>query len=213
MRGPHVANKKRSGIHRDPSHLRPPVGQRLTGDRIPLYPTISRHIPVYPGSFFLFAGRVSGAVKPWTPGEQRLPKNIQTDTPYRGGNSVYLSVTQTAKGYSDHRWATYKQIKDMGGQVRTGEKATHVLFYKFDDEKKKAQEQPGTPTTEGQAEKEQMVVDEGACGEQKSWDAGLGGTKRDGCGTYPRCLLGFLWRRRPTGGSRPSHLRGRVAPL
>ena len=96
--------------------------------------------------------------KPWTPGERRLPKNIQTDKPYRGGNSVYLSVTQTAKGYSDHRWATYKQIKDMGGQVRKGEKATHVLFYKFDDEK--AQPQPGAPATpasaaEGQAEKDQ----------------------------------------------------------
>ena len=63
--------------------------------------------------------------KPWKPGEERLPKNIQTDKPYRGGNSIYLSVTQTAKGYSDNRWATYKQIKDMGGQVRKGEKATH----------------------------------------------------------------------------------------
>ena len=52
-------------------------------------------------------------------------------------------MTQTAKGYSDHRWATYKQIKDMGGQVRKGEKATHVLFYKFDDEKEKPQ--PGAP--------------------------------------------------------------------
>ena len=77
--------------------------------------------------------------KPWKPGEERLPKNIQTGKPYRGGNSVYLSVTQTAKGYSDHRWATYKQIKDMGGQVRKGEKATHVLFCKFDDEKEKPQ--------------------------------------------------------------------------
>ena len=83
--------------------------------------------------------------KPWKSGEQRLPKNIQTDKPYRGGNSVYLSVTQTAKGYSDHRWATYKQIKDMGGQVRKGEKATHVLFYKFDDAKEKPQ--PGAPDT------------------------------------------------------------------
>ena len=92
--------------------------------------------------------------KPWKPGEQRLPKNIQTDKPYRGGNSVYLSVTQTAKGYSDNRWATYKQIKDMGGQVRKGEKATHVLFYKFDDEQQKAQDQPDRPTTEGKAERE-----------------------------------------------------------
>ena len=24
--------------------------------------------------------------KPWKPGEERLPKNIQTDKPYRGGN-------------------------------------------------------------------------------------------------------------------------------
>ena len=112
-----------------------------------------------------FAGKIKTQIaqgvapwqKSWKPGEQRLPKNIQTDKPYRGGNSVYLSVTQTAKGYSDHRWATYKQIKDMGGQVRKGEKATHVLFYKFDDEKEKPQ--PGAPDTpasspEGTAERD-----------------------------------------------------------
>ena len=100
-----------------------------------------------------FAGQLKAQIeqgvapwqKPWKPGESRLPKNIQTDKPYRGGNSVYLSVTQTAKGYSDHRWATYKQIKDMGGQVRKGEKATHVLFYKFDDEREKPG--PARPTS------------------------------------------------------------------
>ena len=92
--------------------------------------------------------------KPWKPGEERLPKNIQSGKPYRGGNSVYLSVTQTAKGYGDNRWATYKQIKDMGGQVRKGEKATQVLFYKFDDETQKAQDQPDRPPTEGKAARE-----------------------------------------------------------
>ena len=95
--------------------------------------------------------------KPWKPGERRLPENVASKKPYRGGNSVYLSVTQTAKGYSDHRWATYKQIKDMGGQVRKGEKATHVLFYKFDDEREKPQPgAPETPTTspDGTADKE-----------------------------------------------------------
>ena len=86
--------------------------------------------------------------KPWKPGERRLPENVQSGRSYRGGNSVYLSVTQTAKGYSDNRWATYKQIKDMGGQVRKGEKATHVLFYKFDDEREKTQAgAPDTPAT------------------------------------------------------------------
>ena len=79
--------------------------------------------------------------KPWKPGERRLPENVASKKPYRAGNSVYLSVTQTAKSYGDNRWATYKQIKDMGSQVRKGEKATHVLFYKFDDERK--EQQPG----------------------------------------------------------------------
>ena len=113
-----------------------------------------------------FAGKLKAQIeqgvapwqKPWKPGESRLPKNIQTDKPYRGGNSVYLSVTQTAKGYSDNRWATYKQISEMDGQVRKGEKATHVLFYKFDDEKEKAEAgAPDKPATspEGQAEREQ----------------------------------------------------------
>ena len=95
--------------------------------------------------------------KPWKPGESRLPKNIQSDKAYRGGNSVYLSVTQTSKGYSDNRWATYKQIKEMGGQVRKGEKATHVLFYKFDDEREKAPaDAPERPASspEGKAERE-----------------------------------------------------------
>ena len=55
------------------------------------------------------------------------------------------------KGYSDHRWATYKQIKDMGGQVRKGEKATHVLFYKFDDERPGARAGDGSPSPSASA--------------------------------------------------------------
>ena len=59
MRGPHV-DPGYTGIHRDPSHLRPPVGATTDGGShptishyIPLYPGISRHIPAYPGSFFV----------------------------------------------------------------------------------------------------------------------------------------------------------------
>ena len=68
-------------------------------------------------------------------------------------------MTQEAKSYSDNRWATYKQIKELDGQVRKGEKATQVLFYKFDDEKEQPQPQPGAPdqpasAPEGTAEKE-----------------------------------------------------------
>ena len=45
----------------------------------------------------------------------------------------------------------------MGGQVRQGEKATHVLFYKFDDERKEPQpgavDKPAT-SPDGSAERE-----------------------------------------------------------
>ena len=74
--------------------------------------------------------------KPWKPGERRLPKT----SPARSRTGEGIRSTSVSpkprKGYSDNRWATYKQIKDIGGQVRKGEKATQVLFYKFDDERK-----------------------------------------------------------------------------
>ena len=111
-----------------------------------------------------FAGKLTEQIrngtapwqKPWKPGERRLPENLHTGKAYRGGNSVYLSVTQEAKGYRDNRWATYKQITELDGQVRKGEQATQVLFYKFDDEKE--QPPPGAPdqparAPEGTAEK------------------------------------------------------------
>ena len=91
--------------------------------------------PGNPGGLVVSIVKTAGAR---APAHQARGRGRRTCTPYRGGNSVYLSVTQTAKGYRDHRWATYKQIHDMGGQVRTGEQATHVLFYKFDDQQEKA---------------------------------------------------------------------------
>ena len=67
--------------------------------------------------------------KPWKPGEESLPKNLSSDKEYRGGNSMYLAVAQGAKGYSDNRWGTYKQIQAAGGQVRKGERGTRILSF------------------------------------------------------------------------------------
>ena len=67
--------------------------------------------------------------KPWKPGEDSLPKNLSSDKEYRGGNSMYLAVAQGAKGYSDNRWGTYKQIQAAGGQVRKGERGTRILSF------------------------------------------------------------------------------------
>ena len=67
--------------------------------------------------------------KPWKPGERSLPENLATGRRYRGGNSLYLSVAGQDKGYTDNRWATYRQIAAAGGHVRKGEKGTKVLFF------------------------------------------------------------------------------------
>ena len=67
--------------------------------------------------------------KPWKPGEESLPKNLSSGKEYRGGNSIYLSVAQSAKGFSNNRWGTYKQIQAAGGQVRKGERGTRILSF------------------------------------------------------------------------------------
>ena len=69
--------------------------------------------------------------KPWKPGEQISPKNLTTDRDYRGGNASYLAVAAVEKGYSDPRWAGYRQIADAGGHVRKGEKGTPIMYVEY----------------------------------------------------------------------------------
>lgn len=67
--------------------------------------------------------------KPWTFSGD-MPHNAVSGKPYRGGNVLLLMLAGWAKGYSDPRWLTFKQAKDMGGSVRKGEKATKIIFWK-----------------------------------------------------------------------------------
>src|ERR1700730_7952301 len=59
------------------------------------------------------------------------PINVASKKPYRGINTVCLWAAAQAKGYERGEWATYQQWQDKGGQVRKGEKATTVVFWKF----------------------------------------------------------------------------------
>jgi antirestriction protein ArdC len=59
------------------------------------------------------------------------PINVASKKPYRGINTVCLWAAAQAKGYERGEWATYQQWQDRGGQVRKGEKATLVVFWKF----------------------------------------------------------------------------------
>jgi antirestriction protein ArdC len=44
---------------------------------------------------------------------------------------VCLWAAAEARGYESGEWATYPQWQERGAQVRKGEKATTVVFWKF----------------------------------------------------------------------------------
>jgi antirestriction protein ArdC len=70
-------------------------------------------------------------VAPWKSlGRHGLPCNMNTKKPYRGMNSLMLSVMGTRAGYTSNQWATFKQIATAGGMVRKGEKSTQIVFFK-----------------------------------------------------------------------------------
>ena len=49
-------------------------------------------------------------IQPWTStGPQGLPANASTERPYNGINVILLWLTAMERGYSDHRWLTFKQ--------------------------------------------------------------------------------------------------------
>jgi antirestriction protein ArdC len=59
------------------------------------------------------------------------PINVASHKPYRGINTICLWAAAQSKGYERGEWGTYNQWQDRGAQVRKGEKATTVVFWKF----------------------------------------------------------------------------------
>ena len=81
--------------------------------------------------------------KPWT--DAGLPQNLISRKTYRGINLWLLN----ACGYSRNLFLTFKQLKELGGSVKKGEKAHTVLFWKW-IEKKEEHPSSAEPTTERQ---------------------------------------------------------------
>jgi antirestriction protein ArdC len=90
-------------------------------------------------------------VRPWsaspaTPGQRgrMMPHNVASNRDYHGINVLILMGTAMMKGYETGAWATYKQIKERGGQVRKGERATEVVYFgKLEVEDKRESAEPG----------------------------------------------------------------------
>lgn len=61
------------------------------------------------------------------------PRNPVTDKAYRGVNALWLSMVAQDRGYTDHRWCTFRQAQEQGWSVRKGEKASHVEYWAYYD--------------------------------------------------------------------------------
>jgi antirestriction protein ArdC len=71
--------------------------------------------------------------RPWDPnacGASTTPVNVATGHRYRGVNLFVLGMSPLAFTSGDPRWCSYRQAAERGWQVRKGEKATPVYFYK-----------------------------------------------------------------------------------
>src|SRR4051812_29380254 len=62
-----------------------------------------------------------------------MPFNVASRKHYRGVNTLALWAAGQAHSYTSSAWGTYKQWAEKGAQVRKGEKATMVVFWKFAD--------------------------------------------------------------------------------
>ena len=65
------------------------------------------------------------------------PLNGKSNNKYQGFNALYLSILASIKGYNDPRWMTFNQVKEMGGYVNAGEKASEIFFYQLYDKNTK----------------------------------------------------------------------------
>ena len=88
---------------------------------------------------------------PWHPGADgmapTLPVNAATVKPYRGVNTVVLWAAAQAERYPSRIWATYRQWAELGAQVRKGERASPVVFWKISD--KEEQDDAGEGEEDG----------------------------------------------------------------
>ena len=81
---------------------------------------------------------LEAGVAPWRkPWSCRGPKNGVSNKPYRGMNTLLLGMTP----YTDSRWFTFRQITELGGTVRKGEKSSLVTFWRFLDAKPKGEDE------------------------------------------------------------------------
>ena len=56
----------------------------------------------------------------------RVPESAITKKQYHGVNNFCLSLVAMARGYSDHRWATFKQMEEKGWSFKTDDEGNSL---------------------------------------------------------------------------------------
>ncbi len=77
--------------------------------------------------------RLESGTKPWIKPWRGVPVSRPLracGVPYRGMNAFWLWMVADMCGYASPFWMTYNQAKELGAQVRKGEKSTIAIFYK-----------------------------------------------------------------------------------
>ena len=67
--------------------------------------------------------------KEWVSSDYK-PLSLSSRKPYSGVNHWLLSFSAQSRGYSSPWWGTYRQISELGGAIRKGEKGTPVVLWK-----------------------------------------------------------------------------------
>ena len=83
---------------------------------------------------------------PWHASADDLfsPVNAQSKRTYRGVNCLSLWATAQSRGYTSAYWGTYRQWRELGAQVRKGETAALVVFWKVTEKEEECEEQEDT---------------------------------------------------------------------
>jgi len=128
----HTGNRRARGKGR---RTKPPTG------RANLYDEVTGRIVAE-----LEAGRVPW-VQPWgrAPGTPAasLPRNALTQRAYSGINILILWGAVIGHGWPSQGWLTFRQAREAGGSVRTGERGTAALYadrFTPETEKQRARE-------------------------------------------------------------------------
>jgi len=83
--------------------------------------------------------------KPWRGGSTAWPVNLKTKKRYNGVNVLLLGL---CADFSSPYWATFRQVKQLGGHVKKGSKGTQIVYWNWTSKEIEVDGKDGTETVE-----------------------------------------------------------------